>query len=606
MKGAKFKLYEEIDTFKADSGKKQNEFNEWESKAIDKEIDKMLKQNIIEKTIREKDDVVSKIFIREKKDKNGVRVILNLKKLNQQLKTQSFKMAGIRSAIDLITPGCFMASIDLVSAYYSVPVHKDFRKYLKFYYKDKLYQFTCLANGLNQAPFMFTLLLKPVYAYLHSLNLVSTYYLDDSLLLADSPEKCFENIKQTVQLFESLGFFVHKEKSCFVPCQEIEYLGFKLNSFDMSITLTDKRKEKIIRVCKDLLALQKISIRKLSAAIGTMVASFIAIPFGKMYYRQLEKEKTEGLRVNNGNWEKEISLSKEALLEVKWWLENANTITPISRGKPDAVLVTDASNTGFGCVYQKQIMSGVWSLEEKEMHINILELKAVLFGLKTFVKDLSNMHIRVRVDNMAALHILNNMGSIKNKKLNEIAKEIWSFATHRHIWLSAEYVASQDNIADAPSRKPVNLDAEWMLNPIDFQKAIKELGFKPNIDLFASKHNKQIEKFISYQPDPEAFWVDAFSLDWGRLDFYAFPPFNIILRVLRKIREDKAVGMVIIPIWKAQPFYPIAMNMLVGSPVILSPRKRLLIMPNDPSKSHRMYRKMKLIAGIFSGRTVRN
>ena len=63
MKSAKFKLSEEIDSFKADSGKNQNEFNEWESKAIDKEIDKMLKQNIIEKTIREKDDVVSKFII---------------------------------------------------------------------------------------------------------------------------------------------------------------------------------------------------------------------------------------------------------------------------------------------------------------------------------------------------------------------------------------------------------------------------------------------------------------------------------------------------------------------------------------------------------------
>ena len=101
----------------------------------------------------------AKIVVRahgQLKDKNAVRVILNLKKLNQQLETQAFKMAGIRSAIDLITPGCFMASIDLVSAYYTVPVHKDFRKFLKFYYKDKLYQYMCLPNGLCHALYMFT------------------------------------------------------------------------------------------------------------------------------------------------------------------------------------------------------------------------------------------------------------------------------------------------------------------------------------------------------------------------------------------------------------------------------------------------------------------
>ena len=106
---------------------------------------------------------------------------------------------------------------------------------------------------------------------------------------------------------------------------------------------------------------------------------------------------------------------------------------------------------------------------------------------------------------------------------------------------------------------------------------------------------------VSYQPDPEAFWVDAFTLFWGELSFYAFPPFNIILKVLRKMMEDKATGILVIPEWKAQPFFPVAMSMLISSPITFFPRQKLLIMPTDPSKKHRMYKKLKLIAGVFSG-----
>ena len=65
--------------------------------------------------------------------------------------------------------------------------------------------------------------------------------------------------------------------------------------------------------------------------------------------------------------------------------------------------------------------------------------------------------------------------------------------------------------------------------------AINELDFIPNIDLFASRTNKQLTPFVSYKPDPEAIAVNAFNLSWKPYSFYAFPPFCLISRVLQKI-----------------------------------------------------------------------
>ena len=55
-----------------------------------------------------------------------------------------------------------MASIDLTDAYYTVPVASEHRKYLRFIWGGKLFQCTCLSNGLSAAPRYFTKLLKQV------------------------------------------------------------------------------------------------------------------------------------------------------------------------------------------------------------------------------------------------------------------------------------------------------------------------------------------------------------------------------------------------------------------------------------------------------------
>ena len=62
---------------------------------------------------------------------------------------------------------------------------------------------------------------------------------------------------------------------------------------------------------------------------------------------------------------------------------------------------------------------------------------------------------------------------------------------------------------------------------------------------FASRLNTPLSTFVSYRLDPKCIVVDAFLLDWSKLDFYAFPPFVCLNRVIQKIYQDKAKGIVI-------------------------------------------------------------
>ena len=173
-----------------------------------------------------------------------------------------------------------MATIDLKDAYYSVPIHHQYGRYLKFSWMGQLWQFKALPNGLTSAPRLFTKLLKPVLALLRAQNHIVMAYLDDILIISNTQETAEESVSATKHLFERLGFLVHPTKSKLEPSQKIDYLGFVIDSVDMSVTLPTAKAVEITEVCTSLVEKQQPSIQKVASVIGKLVAAFPAVQFG--------------------------------------------------------------------------------------------------------------------------------------------------------------------------------------------------------------------------------------------------------------------------------------------------------------------------------------
>ena len=138
-------------------------FDPGELDMLQKQLDILLAKGIIVPAEHCADEFVSNIFYRPKKD-GGMRLILNLRRLNEAVAYHHFKMETLHTAITLMKPNCWMASVDLKDAYFSVPVHSKDRKYLRFFWKGQLYEFTCLPNGLAEAPRKFTKMLKAPFS----------------------------------------------------------------------------------------------------------------------------------------------------------------------------------------------------------------------------------------------------------------------------------------------------------------------------------------------------------------------------------------------------------------------------------------------------------
>ena len=193
-----------------------------------------------------------------------------------------------------------MASIDLKDAYYSVAINEEHKKYLKFQWEEQLWQYNYMPNKLALAPRKFTKLLKLVFATLREKGYTSSVFLDDSLLLAEMRVSCLGNIMEMVELLQSLGFIIHPNISVFLPTKRIQYLGVILDSESMTVTLMPERAADLVSSCRALRKKEMISIRDLARTIGKIVASFPAVMYGPLHYRQLEKEKKTALKQNAG------------------------------------------------------------------------------------------------------------------------------------------------------------------------------------------------------------------------------------------------------------------------------------------------------------------
>ena len=99
------------------------------------------------------------------------------------------------------------------------------------------YHFTCLPFGLSCAPWAFTNFLKPVAALLRGLGVHLIVYIDDMLVIGKSPAETRDHVEALIVLLEGLGFIINREKSVLTPSQQIEFLGFRVDTSTMSLSL---------------------------------------------------------------------------------------------------------------------------------------------------------------------------------------------------------------------------------------------------------------------------------------------------------------------------------------------------------------------------------
>ncbi|XP_015185988.1 PREDICTED: uncharacterized protein LOC107071471 [Polistes dominula] len=342
---------------------------------------------------------------------------------------------------------------------------------------------------------------------------------------------------------------------------------------------------------------------KFAEFLGVLTSACPAVTYGFIHCKQLERQKYLALTFNGSNYEDGIVINESMVEDLNWWRVNATIRSNlIKTNKYVMEIFSDSSLTGWGCYCDGVEAFGFRDQNERKKHINYLKLLAAFLAIKCFASKSSNCEILLRLDNTSAISYINRAGGVRFRHLCALSKEIWNWCEERRLWLKASYVASADNTeADRASRN-VNIDSEWELAQAAFSEIVRKFG-SISVDLFASRLNKKSKRFYSRFPDPGASAVDAFTVSWKNENFYAFHPFALITRTLRKIINEKAVGIVVVPLWLTQPWYPLFTSSLIEPTITFKPDinllKSLYRYESHPLASH-----LSLVAGKLSGQHI--
>ena len=102
---------------------------------------------------------------------------------------------------------------------------------------------------------------------------VSVVFVDDSYLQGNTKEAYLHNIASTIELLQNLGFSIHSAKFILTPTQRIKFLGFVIDSVQMTLEITEERKNKVHNFCLEIFQKEKITLRTLASVIDNFVAS---------------------------------------------------------------------------------------------------------------------------------------------------------------------------------------------------------------------------------------------------------------------------------------------------------------------------------------------
>ena len=493
-----------------------------------------------------------------------------------------------------------MASIDLKEAYLQVPVHPDSRRFLRFVAQGNVYQFSALCFGLSTAPRVFTRVMAPVSAILHSWGIRMRRYLDDWLVQSSSRDSLLHDLQVVLDLCRELGIVVNPAKSHLVPSQVVQYLGVVIDSRSFRASPSLERVARLRSTANAFLSCAAPPASTWLSLIGMLSSLSHLVPGGRLRVRSLQL--CLHRLWDRGDQSVQIPWSQDCLRDLLWWLD----LPRLSLGlalvqiSPDLYFWSDASDVGWGAHLSSLTASGLWDQDQTALSINARELLAVQEGLLHFLPSLVGKAVSIFCDNSTAVSYLRKEGGTRSPFLNSFTQGILRWADSHSICLLPQFIPGSLNVlADSLSRPHQLPHTEWSLHPEVFH-SISRL-WPVQIDLFATSANRQCSVFFSPFRDPMAAGTDAFLQCWDGLQAYAFPPWSVIPRVLAKLRASPGMELTLIaPYWPQRPWFPDLLHLSLAPPVALPLRRDLLRLPQSPCLYQGLQR-LRLHAWRLSG-----
>ena len=506
------------------------------------------------------DGLWSTFFPVPKKGTDKMRGCIDLRQPNSCIRYEHFKMEGLHTVQSLIRRNDLMTKIDLSDFYMHFLIGKADRKYMRFMWEGKKYECIGMPFGLAPAPRLATKIMAPVIRYLRSCGLRVSIYIDDLILMSRSYKESIAHTQLLVDTLHKLGFSIHPEKVQLIPSRSSEFLGTQVNSRKMQFRVP---RDKIRSTRREIRAVFRenecgtLTVRKFCSLLGKLNSLSGAVVSAQLHLWPLHHLMRQQLM--KATYKDLMYLDSPVVEEMQWWHDEMHQWSgkAIISARCQMVVTTDASGLGWGGWWRpfghsgklKDEARGFWLPTEEGMSSNARELSGVKLTIQAGLEHFRNRVVLVETDNKVTQAYINHLGG-RSIFLNSIARDLWSMCYRAHILLVAVHRPGKVNVrADRLSRwKHDHTDIR--LSKAAFEIVDRRYG-PHSVDLFATRDNRLLPRYVSWHPDPSAVAVDAFLFPLKGENPYCFPPVTCIPRLLREVLRQQVTVTLIAPDWQA-------------------------------------------------------
>jgi len=534
--------------------------------------------------------VLSPLFCVPKHD-GGVRPIVDFRRVNRHIAPPHFVMTSARAVAPLVPRGWWTATLDLSAAYLSVPMASDTERFLGFEFEGQRYACSALMFGLSIAPWAFCRLTGAIWAAARRRGVHVTGFVDDAYIYAPSREELERDMLLVAAIALRCGFAVNLTKVT-APAQRTVFLGILIDARDGVLEVPDARREALRQLLRRALRLARdsrtIAARAMASLAGSLAfvaqvslaARLVCWALAPLLRWALRHARQRWARASTGfSWEATqlLRLAFKALAHRRGPLVSASVH---EAAEPTLFIESDASLTGFGAAIGTTVegrvlwrqMQGVFEVLE---HINVCELRSVLYALQTAVNTLGwrKQHLLVTVDSQVVRAVLGRHGSASNATLRWLARRFWLLAARQELVVSVRYVPSELNYIPDRLSRARHPSADYQIGGVRVLRRIcAELHVQHSmlsVDLFASAESHLLDAYVTRYQCEQAFAVDAFTLRWQELPGVVLivPPPRLIGRVLAKVRDEGARALIIVPAWHGASWAPLFRDVCTTSVV---------------------------------------
>lgn len=272
--------------------------------------------------------------------------------------------------------GCFMAKLDIKSAYRLIPIRPADWPLLGMKWNGQWYFHTALPFGLKSSCHLWeryaTAAEWIIKNHFDVHNIM--HYVDDTFLAELIEATCAYSLSQAKKAFNILGQPIADEKTV-GPTTKITFLGIQIDSIEMCTSLDASKVSIIINLLNQWCGRSTCSLKDLQGLIGTLSWAANVVAHGRTFIQQLRFLEHDHLRIAEYTDTTAITIDEESRADIDWWIKFMVQWNGISllweqgwlNADNELQPHTDACNTGYGAVCGRQWFHDQWNTEQQQM-----------------------------------------------------------------------------------------------------------------------------------------------------------------------------------------------------------------------------------------------